>query len=70
MNTELKSPAARRDIPIPPCLVDCLKKEKEKTISEYVIADQEGDPLSCSQFDRIWHYIKVRSTKERTIIDM
>ena len=67
MNTELKSPAARRDIPIPPCLVDCLKKEKEKTISEYVIADQEGDPLSCSQFDRIWHYIKVRSTKERTI---
>ena len=64
---ELKTPAARRDVPIPKCLVDCLREEKKKSISEYVIADREGQPLSYSQFTRIWNYIKIRSTKERTI---
>ena len=31
-----------------------------------VIADSEGQPLSYSQFKRVWQYIVVRSTKERT----
>ena len=44
-----------------------MRKEKEKSISEYVIADKDGQPLSYSQFARIWNYIKIRSTKERTI---
>ena len=52
---------------IPKVLVDCLREEKEKTISDYVIADSNGQPLSYSQFVRIWNYIKVRSTKERTL---
>ena len=34
--------------------------------SDYVIADSEGQPLSYSQFKRVWQYIVVRSTKERT----
>ncbi|MBR3382041.1 MAG: site-specific integrase [Clostridia bacterium] len=67
INTDLKTKSARRDVPIPKVLVDCLKEEKEKTISDYVIADSEGQPLSYSQFVRIWNYIKVRSTKERTL---
>ena len=67
INTELKTKSARRDVPIPKVLVDCLREEKAKTTSDYVIADREGQPLSYSQFVRIWNYIKVRSTGERTL---
>ena len=67
ITTDLKTPAAKRDVPIPDNLVECLRQEQEKSISEYVIADRNGDPLSYSQFVRIWNYIKVRSTKERTL---
>ncbi len=61
----LKTPAAKRDIPIPKKLVECLREQKAKSISDYVIADSNGEPLSYSQFDRVWKYVKVRSTKER-----
>lgn len=61
----LKTPAAKRDIPIPKCLIDCLREAKENSISEYVIADSKGEPLSYSQFHRVWQYVVVRSTKER-----
>ena len=30
-----------------------------------MIADSKGQPLSYSQFQRLWQYIVVRSTKER-----
>ncbi|MBM6896028.1 site-specific integrase [Pseudoflavonifractor capillosus] len=63
VSTTLKTKASRRDIPIPGCLVDCLRKVKETTISEYVIADRTGQPLSNSQFQRVWKYVTVRSTK-------
>ncbi|MGM9667470.1 MAG: tyrosine-type recombinase/integrase [Eubacteriales bacterium] len=66
ISTVLKTPAAKRDIPIPKCLVDCLREAKEDSISEYVIADSKGEPLSYSQFQRVWQYVIVRSTKERT----
>ena len=67
INTRLKTRAAKRDIPIPKCLTECLRQEKERSISEYVIADNNGEPLSYSQFVRVWNYITVRSTKERTL---
>lgn len=67
VTTLLKTPAARRDIPIPQLLVDCLKAEKEKSSSDYVISDSNGEPLSYSQFSRVWHYITVRTVKERKI---
>lgn len=66
ISTVLKTKAAERDIPIPKCLVDCLRKAKAESISEYVIADSKGEPLSYSQFQRVWKYVTVRSTKERT----
>lgn len=66
ISTVLKTKAARRDVPIPKCLVDCLREVKETTISEYVIADSKGQPLSYAQFKRVWQYVIVRSTKERT----
>ena len=66
ISTVLKTKAAKRDIPIPKCLVDCLREAKANSISEYVIADSEGQPLSYSQFTRVWQYVVVRSVKERT----
>lgn len=66
ISTVLKTPAAKRDIPIPKCLVDCLQETKAIAISDYVIADSKGQPLSYSQFQRVWQYVNVRSTQERT----
>ena len=63
VSTTLKTKAARRDVPIPRCLVDCLRKAKETSISEYVVADSTGQPLSYSQFQLVWKYVTVRSTK-------
>ena len=63
ISTVLKTPAAKRDIPIPKCLVDCLRETKENSISDYVIADSKGEPLAASQFQRVWQYVVVRSTK-------
>ena len=65
VSTVLKTPAAKRDIPIPKCLVDCLREAKENSISDYVIADSKGEPLAYSQFQRVWQYVVVRSTKPR-----
>ena len=52
---------------LPKCLVDCLSAEKERSTSKYVISNNKGEPLSASQFQRIWRYITIRSTRERTI---
>ena len=41
--------------------------KKERSISEFVIADSNGESLSYSQFARLWNYIKVCSTAERTL---
>ena len=64
--TELKTKAARRDIPLPDCLAECLKEEKAVSTSEYVIANREGGPLSYTQFKRLWQYIVTRTVKERS----
>lgn len=66
ITTTLKTKAARRDIPIPKCLAVRLREVKKKSISEYVIADGVGEPLSASQFQRMWKYVTVRSTKPHT----
>lgn len=65
ISTVLKTKAAKRDIPIPQCLVECLREAKKSSVSDYVIADSKGEPLSYSQFHRVWQYVVVRSTKER-----
>lgn len=65
---ELKTKAAKRDIPIPTPLVVCLKEAKVNSKSNYVIANSDGNPLSYTQFQRVWKYITTRSTKERTYV--
>lgn len=66
ITTELKTKAARRDIPIPKNLAICLQEAKQSSCSNYVIANSEGEPLSGTQFKRVWQYIVTRTTKERT----
>ena len=72
-STNLRTTAKELDVPerrfvrflIPKCLVDCLRETKENSISDYVIADSKGEPLAASQFQRVWQYVVVRSTKPR-----
>lgn len=65
---ELKTKAARRDVPIPKCLAECLREAKAESKSEFVVASRDGEPLSYTQFKRLWQYIVTRSTKERTYV--
>lgn len=65
---ELKTKSAYRNIPIPKRLFECLKEEKERSKSDFVVANRDGGPLSYTQFQRVWTYIKTRSNKERTIV--
>lgn len=64
--TELKTKAAERNIPLPDCLAQCLRDAKANSTSEYVVANRDGEPLSYTQFKRLWQYIVTRTTKERT----
>lgn len=68
ISDELKTESARREIPMPAKLADCLRAAKAHSTSEYVVASQEGKPLSYTQFKRLWQYIVTRSTKERTYV--
>lgn len=65
---QLKTKAAKRDIPIPECLTECLREAKAESKSEFVVANRDGNPLSYTQFRRVWQYIVTRSTKERTYV--
>ena len=53
------------DIPLPECLADCLRDAKKESKSDYVIANSDGEPLSYTQFKRLWHHIVVRIAKPR-----
>lgn len=68
ISRDLKTKVAKRDIPLPPMLADCLREAKDQSNSEFVIANHDGGPLSYTQFKRVWQYIVTRSTKERTYV--
>lgn len=63
---ELKTRAAERNIPLPVCLAECLREAKAASTSEYVVANRDSEPLSYTQFKRLWQYIVTRTTKERS----
>ena len=63
---ELKTKAAERNIPLPVCLAECLREAKAASTSEHVVANRDGEPLSYTQFKRLWQYIVTRTTKERS----
>ena len=64
--TELKTKAAERNIPLPVCPAECLKAAKATSTSDYVVANRDGEPLSYTQFKRLWQYIVTRTVKERS----
>lgn len=66
VSEELKSSAARRDVPIPPQLVECLKAHKEKSNSEYVFSGADGQPKTESQFQHMWRSVITRMVKPHT----
>jgi len=63
--TELKTKAAKRDIAIPECLAECLREAKKESKSEYVVANNDGEPLSYTQFKQLWRFIVVRTARPR-----
>ena len=63
---DLKTKAAKRTIPIPPQLVECLKELKQKSTSDFVIANRDGGALSETQWRRVWNYVRTRTVRERT----
>ena len=63
--TELKTKAAERNVPLPVCLAECLKEAKANSTSEYVVSNRDGEPLSYTQFKRLWQYVVTRIAKER-----
>lgn len=70
VSDELKTAAARRDIPIPPTLAQFLREQKAKIPgtkagnlkSRYVYCDAAGKPVSYSTMRRRWDTIRTRST--------
>ncbi len=63
--TQLKTKAARRDVAIPDQLAECLREARKNSSSEYVVANNDGEPLSYTQFKLLWRYIKVRTAVPR-----
>ena len=63
--TELKTKASRRDIAIPECLAECLRRAKKSSFSEYVIANKAGGPLTYAEFRGLWRYVVVRTARPR-----
>ena len=63
--TELKTKASERNIPLPDRLAECLREARETSTSKYVVANRGGEPLSYTQFKRLWQYIVTRTVKER-----
>lgn len=59
---ELKSAAARRDVPIPPTLVGCLADLQHTATGDYVISGSDGQPWSMTAYRNSWRYITRRQT--------
>ncbi len=58
---ELKTSSSRRKIPLPDQLAECLRKVRETSESAYVIANRDGEPLSYTQFKRLWKFVETRT---------
>ena len=66
VSPELKTAAAKRNIPLPDHLVACLREAKRNSTSDYVVANRDGGPLSYTQFKRLWQYVVTRTAKPRS----
>lgn len=41
------------------------ERSQEKSTSDFVVANRDGDPLSYTQFKRLWQYVVTRTAKPR-----
>ena len=57
----LKTPSARRNIPIPKVLARELRRARSASRSEYVVAMEDGRPMSYSAYRAMWLYLKRRT---------
>ena len=70
VSEDLKSPAAFRDIPLPPQLVEYLQlvrrslpvQDGRRISGWYVYGTEDGKPVSLTTFRRRWETIRTRST--------
>ena len=46
--------------------MECLEAVKEKSNSDFVIANRDGGALSETQWRRVWGYVRTRTVRERT----
>lgn len=66
VSDQLKSKAARREIPIPPQLVECLRDHQLRSGPEFVFTGQDGQPKTESQFSHMWRSVTTRMVKPHT----
>lgn len=61
---ELKSKAARRSIPMPTPLLECLRSYRIRCPHEFVICNPAGGPRSEASFRRLWQMVTNRTVGE------
>lgn len=66
LNEELKTAAARRDIPVPFALIEYLKTQRAVSNSIYVLSQRNGAYLSSGAFNNVWDVVKRRSMSTQT----
>ena len=58
VSSDLKTAAARRDIPIPPTLLALLTSEKNGSESPFVLHMDNGGALSQTSFSNLWNMVR------------
>lgn len=66
VSDDLKTAAARRDIPIPPTLSVVLTGEKRISESAFVLHMDNGKALSQTSFSNLWSLVRRRTVKDTT----
>lgn len=61
---ELKSKAAKRNIPMPRPLLECLQSWRIQNQYDFVIPNSKGGPRSRQSFRRLWEAVENRTVKE------
>lgn len=64
ISDELKSKAARRDIPLPASLAAHLQAVRAASASDFVIHNREGGPVSYSSWRSLWRVVEARTAGE------
>ena len=65
ISDQLKSKAARRDIPLPASLATHLRAVRAATGSLFVIHNREGGPVSYSSWRSLWRAVEARTAGKR-----